>query len=217
MNHNTGVRMNIFYYSKFSKMCTDLLKLMDNYGALNRFYLKCIDDMDPDKIPPALERVPTLIIAQMDKPLVAGDAVAWFNNMRPIFLQQNSENQNKVIMQQIIQNNMQSRGPKGYSEGEHSGFSDQYAYINIDEPLPKEFSAYVNGPDTNIIYTPPKEQNKLSKEEQERYMKESQNERLAQEEQFKSIMRKKQIDAVTDREKEKLIKEQMGIYDNKPS
>ena len=201
-------QMNIFYYSKFSTMCTDLLKLMDSYKILNKFLLKCIDDMP--NIPPQLERVPTLIVVGVDKPLVAKEAVAWFNNMRPIFMQQCMETQNKTIMTGIMKNNMQTlQGPKGYTSNEYDGISDSFAYTDVDMAQPKTFCEYGN--DKDAIYTPAKEDTTIKQNEQERNTKELEKIRKQQDAEFSSVMKRGQLEAVMNKEREKLMKDRLGI------
>lgn len=210
MNHNIQKQMNIFYYSKFSTMCTDLLKMMDSYKILNQFLLKCIDDMQ--QVPPGLKRVPTLIVVGVDKPLVAKEAVNWFNNMRPIFAQQSLDMQNKRIMYNIMRNSMQGmHGPKGYAQGEYDGVSDSFAYTDVDMAQPKTFCEYGN--DSNAIYTPPKEDDKfrIKEGEQNRNIKELEQLRKQQESEYTSIMKREQIEAVMNKEREGLMRERLGI------
>ena len=37
---NNRVNINIFYYSRVSKLCVDLLRMMEGYNILNKFFLK---------------------------------------------------------------------------------------------------------------------------------------------------------------------------------
>lgn len=207
MNHNVQKQMNIFYYSKFSGMCTNLLKLMDNYKVLNKFLLKCVDDMP--ELPRGLERVPTLIVVGIDKPLVAKEAMIWFDNMRPIFAQQCADIQNKQIMYNIMKNNqLAMKGPKGYAEEEYHGISDSFAYFDVDMPQPKTFCEYGNEKDA--IYTPPID-DKIKSDEQKRYIQKLEQDRRKQEGELVSIMKKEQIEAIMNNEREKLLKERLGI------
>lgn len=203
-------QMNIFYYSKFSVMCTDLLKMMDSYNILGQFILKCIDDMPT---PPAgLERVPTLIIGGINKIYVAKDAVMWFNSMRSVFIQQNADMQNKKIMYNIIKNNMQTQGgPNGYTEGEYSGTSDTFAYLDLDIAQPKTFCEY--GTDGTVIYTPPKEDanDKIRISEQERGSRELEQMRIQQDNDYMSTMKNQHVEAVMNNERERLMKNRLGI------
>jgi hypothetical protein len=191
-------------------MSTDLLKMMDSYGVLNQFLLRCIDDMlNP---PPGLERVPTLVVVGIDKPLVAKEAVQWFNGMRPIFMQQCADMQNKRIMYNIMKNSMQMiQGPKGYAEGEYNGISDSFAYTDLDMAQPKTFCEYGN--DKDAIYTPEPENkgDKIRKEEQNRSIRELEQMRRQQETECSTIMEKERVEAVMNKEREKLMRDRLGI------
>lgn len=208
MNYNAQKQMNIFFYSKFSTMCTDLLRMMDSYKILNQFLLRCIDDMK--QLPPGLERVPTLIVVGVNKPLVAKEAVKWFNDMRPILFQQSAEMQNKKIMYNIMRNNMQTlNGPKGYAQGEYDGVSDSFAYTDVDMAQPKTFCEYGN--DKNVIYTPPRENIKIKETEQLQNIQDLERMRSQQEKEYSSIMKREQIEAVMAKEREQLMKNRLGI------
>lgn len=200
--------MNILFYSKFSNMCTDLLKMMDSYNILNKFLLRCIDDMQ--ELPPGLERVPTLIVVGIEKPLVAREAVNWFNTMRPVFMQQHLESQNKNIMHNITKNELLGiSGPQGFSDMEHSGMSDSYAYTNSDASLEKAYCSY--GSDTQVIFTPPKENDKINQLQQINSSRDLETQRKKQEQEFSNIMKKNQVDALINQEKNKLLREKLGI------
>lgn len=205
MDYSAQKKVNVFFYSKFSNMCTDLLKMMDSYGVLNQFYLKCIDDMP--QIPPGLDRVPTLIVVGVNKPLVAKEAVVWFDGMRAVFQQQNAMMQDKRIIYNIMRNDL--AGPKGYAQGEYDGVSDAFAYTDVDMAQPKTFCEYGN--DKDVIYTPPVEQGKVNRSEQERVTRDLASKRKKQEEEFTTLMKREQIDAVMTRERELLMKERLGI------
>ena len=207
MNRNQK-QINIFYYSKFSTMCTDLLKMMHSYNLLNQFLLRCVDDMQ--QFPPGLERVPTLIVVGIDKPLVAKEAINWFNSMRPIFSQQSQDMQNKRIMYNIMKNNIQANnGPKGYAHSEYDGISDSFAYCDIDMAQPKTFCEYGN--DIDAIYTPEKENYVIKQDEQNKNIRQLEQIRKQQETEYSNIMKKEQIDAVMNKERETLMRERLGI------
>ena len=70
----------------------------------------------------------------------------------------------------------------GYLQNEMSGFSDGYAYISVDNPLPKSFLP----PDKDMeIYTAP-EGDKVDKKKQEQLMKLAELERNNEKEQYKN-------------------------------
>jgi len=210
MNYEQKNQLNIFYYSKFSTMCTDLLKLMDSHGVLNKFFLKCIDDMET--LPKGLERIPTLIVVGINKPLVAREAMEWFDSMRPIFSQQNNDMLSKKIMFNIMKNNTEANtGPKGYVHCEYDGISDTFAYTNTDMAQPKTFCEFEK--DGTVIYTPPCEDKSMAIKdtEQKRYINDLQRTRKQQESEFTNIMRQGQVDAVINRERTQMTKNRLGI------
>jgi len=187
------------------------------------------------QIPAGLERVPTLIVVGINKPLVGREALVWFDGIRqslPVHSSSSSSSssnsdsnlQNKQILYNInkqeqlsnsTQPNKQTQtnsnspaggtSPNGYSTVEHIGLSDNYAYTNSDNPLPKTFCEYGN--DTNIIYTPPLEKSKLSKFQQDRTIKNLIQDRIMQEQSYVADMKKKQIDMLIYQEQLKLQKE----------
>ena len=72
----------------------------------------------------------------------------------------------------------------GYLQNEMTGFSDGYAYINVDNPLPKSFLA----PDKDMeIYTAP-EGDKVNKNKQEQLMKLAEMERTNEHIQYKNYI-----------------------------
>ena len=195
--------INVCYYSRVCPLSRDLVKMMDSYGILNKFVLKCIDDMDPRKIPQQLTTVPTLLIAGIDKPLVAKEAVKWFNDNRPYFTRQSEAQQSKQIIYNMTKT--MYNGPKGMS-GELSGTSDEFAYCDVDEAQPKNFCKDVE--DGNVIITPPMD-NKIGGESQEKMIKQVEQIRKNQERDYGAEMKQDQIDRVMRIERDKLVRERL--------
>lgn len=88
----------------------------------------------------------------------------------------------------INQNNLPSVRPVnqlfGYLQNEMTGFSDGYAYISVDNPLPKSFLP----PDKDMeIYTAP-EGDKVDKKKQDQLMKLAEIERTKEHEQYKNTI-----------------------------
>lgn len=199
--------INIFYYSKFSKLCLDLLRMLESYNILNRFMLKCVDD--PSFRPPdGLTHVPTLIVVGINKPLVANEAVAWFNNNKPYLIQQNAELQNKRLIYNMTKNMYDAQAPKGFSSNELSGTSDEFAYTDIDEAQPKVFCKY--GDDTDCIVTPPKEK-AMSNQVQSKIMGDVAAVRKQQEKEYSTMMKQEQIEILINKERNELMKNHLGI------
>lgn len=186
-------------------MSRDLIKMMTECKILNKFVLKCIEDMADNEIPKSLTRVPTLIVANIQKPLVANDAILWFKKNQPIFMQQIYDTQNKIVMRNIMKNNMQSMtGPKGYLENEYSGISDSFAYAdeNLDLAQPKVYTD-CNG-STEVIYTPPLE-GKMMDGESKNYINNAKKEREQQDKEYNDVLRKQQLEILLNNEAQKLM------------
>lgn len=194
-------------------MCKTLMKLMNEYEILANFYLQCVDDMSDKDIPNDLERVPTIILCNYNKPLVAKEAMKWFDENRAFFLQLNNEREKKRILYNIYKNMGQfnTDGCNGYSNTEYEGLSDIFAYTDLDYAQPKIYCGF--GKDNNIIFTPPKEKRKLTAQEQDRLITERETERSKQESQIAVNMNMERLNAVIKKEHKELINEQLGLND----
>ena len=104
----------------------------------------------------------------------------------------NQQNQLNQHSQSTINQHSQSTIPSvrpvnqlfGYLQNEMSGFSDGYAYISVDNPLPKSFLP----PDKDMeIYTAP-EGDKVDKKKQEQLIKLAELERNNEKEQYKNTI-----------------------------
>lgn len=197
--------VNVFYYSRYSKLCVDLLKMMQNYKIIDRFVLKCVEDMV--QLPPSLERVPTIVLADVKRILVGNEVVKWFDDNRQYLIQQSEEINAKKMLYNITQNSC-NVGPKGYSSSELGGISDDFAYVDIDEAQPKTFVSY--GDDGNIIYTPPKD-GKINDSVQNKLVADIENNRKMQEIEYSKNMRHEQINKIINSEYDQLMKNRMGL------
>lgn len=206
MQSQIQIQMNVFYYSRVSKLCLDLICMMDNYGILTRFKLKCIDDMQ--ELPKSLERVPTLVVIGIDKPLVANEAVKWFNDNRLFLQQQSSELQDKKLLYNMTKNMYDQQGPKGFSSNELGGLSDDFAYTEADQAQPKTFCLYGN--DTDVILTPPKD-GKINEETQKKLLAEFEKTQKSQESEYRVIMKQEQVNKLIQKELDQLKKDRTGI------
>ncbi len=199
MNQN----MNVIFYSGKCKDCRNLLTLLENEKLLGYFVLFCVDGR-LDELPSHITAVPTMIVANINKPLVCNEAFEWVNNMK-FLRQQNLMMMNKkIIMQQNLMRMANKKGPHGFLKDEMSGVSDNFAYVKIDNPLPH---TYVNiNNDKNAIFTAP-EQGKINKDEQKKRLKNMVDQRKDQDSQYSDIMKKQQMNAVLRAEQEKLMQE----------
>lgn len=211
MNHNNSnnsnnSNINIIYYSRVSQMCRNLLQLLNEYNAINCFMLKCIDDMK--ELPQSLERVPTVIICGIGKPLVGNEAFKWFNENRMFLQTKSTELRNKRILHNMDKNMYDPTGPKGYSTNELEGLSDDFAFTTAEQAQPKSFCGY--GQDTDVIYTPSND-GKINMNVQQRMLNEYKNIIDTQTEEYKQYMKQDQINKIIEKEKEELYKNRMGL------
>jgi hypothetical protein len=119
------------------------------------------------------------------------------NTLNPVQppLNKNNGNKNGVNIKQMPNTNNQNSSQTqptvkpinqlfGYLQNEMSGFSDGYAYISVDNPLPKSFLP----PDKDMeIYTAP-EGDKINKKKQEQMMQLAEMERTNEKEQMKNTI-----------------------------
>lgn len=131
--------MNIIFYSEKCATSRDLLMLLHNEGLLDKFQLYKVDDK-LDRIPKQIIRVPTMLIAELNRLLVAQEAFEWVNQMK--FLR----NQNSV--QPAV------TALKGFNETEMLGFSDKFSFTDKDKPLEHTYFG-VGDENKHVIYTPP--------------------------------------------------------------
>lgn len=203
---SSNKNINVLFYSKYTATCLDLLKLMESHNILNKFVLKCIDDMDENQMPKALKVVPTLLVSGIEKPLEGKEALIWFNDNRQFFLQQNAEQHSRQIVNNMSKNMM--NGPKGMS-GELEGTSDMYAYCDVDEAQPKSFCKSVE--DGDVIVTPPQDK-KIVQGAQSTMIKQVDSIRKEQEKEYNDMMKQDHIDRLMQLERDKLIKTgRMGL------
>lgn len=206
MDNQKNNQKNKLYYSKISKLCTDLIKIMDSCGATRMFAMHCVDDMPV--IPQGIDKVPTLMIYDIQKVLIGKEALVWFSENRIYYAQKNAELQGKKIIYNntIGENNT---GPKAFSNTEDNGMSDTFAYTDVDAPQPKAFCPNINGEHNDTdIYTPPEDykKNENHVNNMKKKITSMRNERRTQESQYSEQMKKDQINKILSIEQEKLLK-----------
>ena len=96
----------------------------------------------------------------------------------------------QIIQENNNQNNNQNnngpqvkKSPFGYLKDEMDGFSDSFAYLMTDNPLPKSFTSVDK---EQAIYTAP-EGNKLDRRTQEMLIKTLENERINEKNEIEKI------------------------------
>ena len=190
--------MNILFYSNRSSPCTNLITLMKNSNLLGYFKLVCVDGR-LNEMPKNITTVPTLMVANVNKLLVADEAFHWVKTMRFIrqkqMLEMNNANQPK-----------QNSGPIGHNNSEMGGFSDDFAYKDIDQAQAKSF-VKVGEEEKNIIFTAPK-MGKLNEAKQQQLIREAESRRNKQNKIIMENAKKQQLHKVMMAEQRELMQQQ---------
>lgn len=196
---NPGI--NILFYSRDCETCKNLLKILQNENLLSFFKLFCVDDK-LNMVPPQITVVPTMIIANLNKPLVAQETFEWITRVK-FMRQQQMMDVNKRIIQQNIINlaNNNKNGPISFIPQEMTGITDTFAYKDIDKPQPHSFFN-IGEEDKHAIFTAP-EPAKMSKDEQNKMIKELEVKRDTQSKEYEALMKQQQMQAILKAEQEK--------------
>lgn len=208
---------NFLFYSRKCPDCRDLLIIMKNINILNKFKLICTDNQSIN-IPKYVRMVPTLIIHNINSPLEGEDAFKWvksikylntkrhIQNMEVNEISVNIDNKDSKI-KEIKENNKSNLNNKiqkkkeilsGFLSSEMGEFSDQYAYTEKDDAKPQAF--FDINKNNSSIFTAP-EQEKLTEDKQKNMINELINNREKDYNNYTKIMRKQQIAAVVNHEK----------------
>ncbi len=199
--------MNIFFYSRNCVTCANLMQIMKNTNILQNFNLYCVDDHLND-LPPHITTVPTLIVGELKQQFVAADAFKWVDSVRFMNQRNMMEINKKIIMENMIKQ-QQMMGPHGYTQLEMNGFSDNFAFKDVDHAQAHSFFACGTEND-NTIFTAPEEQKKdgkyigMTQQEQKAKMSNIEALRKEQDKQNESFMKHNQINAVIEAEKQKI-------------
>lgn len=187
--------VNIIFYSRTCATCKNLLNILMNEDLLKFFKMYCVDD-NLNNVPSYIHTVPTMIVANINKPLVAQEAFAWIQKMK--FIKQDAS---KQILQNKITNILnKSNDPIGYTQLEMGGLSDPFAYKDIDMPLIHNYQNIKTGSGLTIFTAP--EQEKLRDHEQAQKIKYLEKIRDDQNEEYTKQMKEQQLKAVISSQKE---------------
>lgn len=191
--------MNVLFYSNRCETCRKLLMLLQNDCLLSYFKLICIDD-NIDKYPKTMI-IPMMMVTNLNKPLVGRETFEWLQQIKFLRQQQGIEN-NKKIIQQNMSNS--KKGPIGYDDDIMAGISDKFAFTKIDDPLPHSYFK-LGSEDKQAIFTAPEQSEKLSKNSQSNLIKMLEEKRKTQDEDYMTFMKQKQLEAIENSEKEKIV------------
>jgi hypothetical protein len=159
---------------QISKLSTKISQLSTQMTVPNQFEVPKTNIIKRTGLNPI--KPPGSIINQSNKNgKIIGQNPNQFNQQNPQNLQNPNPQSNVPFVRPV--NKL-----FGYLQNEMSGFSDGYAYISVDNPLPKSFLP----PDKDMeIYTAP-EGDKVDKKKQEQLMKLAEMERNNEKEQYKN-------------------------------
>lgn len=198
---NRNLNMNILFYSRECKTCITLIKILENEQLIQYFYPVCVDDK-LNKLPPQIEHVPTMIVKDQNKPLVAEETFEWIKKVK--FIKQNMQNKNTIIQNNVLAS-MNKSSLKGFSDIEFGGESDIFAYTKSDAPaLPQSYFS-CNDEKNNTIFTAPEQSSKITEDEQKKLLAYAEGQRNKQDIQYKDNAKKQQLNAVINKEQEKLM------------
>lgn len=188
--------INILFFSNNCEGSKQLLSMLNTEKLTRFFHLICTDN-NP-KIPPQISVTPTLIIAGVPTPYVAGDAFSWLAKVKQwkmnMTMQQMSTAQQQYL--QSINSNLAANNSNilGFSQAEMSGMSDMFSFFskNISQECQDPFpQAYFTCSDLGKenIFTPPEEKKyenyKTDPNKQKELHNNLENERKKQDEMFK--------------------------------
>lgn len=185
--------MNVLFYSKKSKLSYNVVKTMQGMDILKYFKCICVDD-NIDKIPKMITTIPTLIVKEYPKPFIAEEI---FNYLRTISFMRNQTSKPK---DELIEQKVEEKKDKpllGYVESEMNGFSDTFAFKDIDLAIPHKFIEYGNE-DKYKIFTAPQEPKEMNMNEtrQKKKLRDFMKTREEEDEKNKQIMKEKQLYAL---------------------
>jgi len=190
-NQVSQPNVNLLFYSQRCETCRNLLILLKNENLINNFKLVCVDN-NLSKFPQDM-MVPTMILVNINKPLVAQEAFEWVKQIKFI-RQQQLIDANKIIIQSSNTTAV-TKGPIGYDNEIMSGISDTFALTEKDIALPHAYFG-IGEEDKNVIFTAPIDKDKINKKNQLNLIKDLESKRTQQDTNFNTEMKKEQINAV---------------------
>ena len=182
--------VNILFYSRKCPTCAHLRNILANENLLCFFREICVDD-NINNLPKDLHTVPTLIVKNMPKQLEVEECFKWVQTVK-FMKHQNEQNFLKNNTKRMAEYNR--NGPIGWVDQEMGGFSDMFAYTNIDKPQAHSYVS-VGAEDANVIFTAP-EQGKMKRLDQDNQINELLKQRKECDQNYSELMKQQQLQAV---------------------
>uniref|UniRef100_A0A6C0EAR5 Thioredoxin domain-containing protein n=1 Tax=viral metagenome TaxID=1070528 RepID=A0A6C0EAR5_9ZZZZ len=160
------------FYSSKCETCHGLVNTMRVEGILNAFTLLSVDNMPLEKLLQINIRVVPAIIVNMDKRQMVyegKEAVMWVNNFilsRKQNMARNIDSQRRQILQEHVK--LYGDSTMAYIPLEQGGISDDFAYLDVDRAMPKNFLQKDDIDKYRIITINNKDEHKLTHEDQKR-------------------------------------------------
>lgn len=190
----------MLFYSKECPTCVNLLTVLQNDYLIGYFKLVCVDDYQLNQLPPMIKTVPTMVVSNANKPLVAKECFDWVSQMK--FLRQNQQLQNmknKMIQNAIMNSMAQKDEPIKYNKQEMDGVSDTFALLDKDIAFRRN---YVGTDESIAIFTAP-DTGKISRDETKNRISKTESDRKQQDAEYKKIQKEQQLNAVMRAEQKK--------------
>lgn len=201
--------MNALFYGRNCQASLALIKLLTEDKLIGNIKLFCVEDWlkSGKPLPPHITQVPTLILSNLPKPLVAKAAIGYVYQRRQMLQQQSNElleTRQRLIQQNNIMKSI-TQHPLPYIPTEMSGFSDNFAYTNeqIKFSPPRTFFGY-GDEEKHAIYTAP-EGKELNSIEHRDKTNQILSKRTEQDKENESVIKQSQVVAIINAEKKKLL------------
>ena len=180
---------NVVFYSRYCNLCIDLLNILKNEKMIDYFRVVCIDN-DLNNSP--VNMVPTMIVKGIPKPLQGKETIEWVKQTKFITQRRIMDMKKNMVVHNMMKIMMQNKknGPAGFTD-EMKGFSDTFAYTNVDQAQPHSFCGYKEE-DKHTIFTA-KEVNKMNKHQLHKGISELEKNRAHEDQRTNEVMEKKQL------------------------
>lgn len=168
----------MLFYSRNCNMCRNLFLLLKSENMLGLFKLICVDGI-LNKIPPSITKVPTLIMSNMTKPLIAEEIFVWIQATKTF--------KNKKV------------GDKFDTFIDTNNITNTYTHVikEKDNELLYDLTQGTN----DFIFTPP-EKNKIDSKTQNKIIEEAKSKRSEQTSFFSKVFQNEHQTAVKNYEDE---------------
>ena len=177
------MNVNILFYSNKCKTCELFMTHCKNFDVLKHFKLICIDDAT-GKIPNSLKVVPSILVKGNSNLIEGKLAFEWLKGLVSMRKSMNQEQNNGQIALTTKDTEDNKKSIMGFASTEMSGLSDDFAFVQIDNPLPKSFLPL--GADKEYaIYTAP-ECGKINKKQQDQLINKFNSERSTDQQEFEN-------------------------------